>query len=50
MRQNTGIRIGFDSARESTDRNIGRVRRDGEDIYGFTAWKRQDEKENPRFA
>lgn len=38
------------SARESTDRNIGRVRRDGEDIYGFTAWKRQDEKENPRFA
>ena len=44
------VRIGFDSARESTDRNIGRVRRDGEDIYGFTAWKRQDEKENPRFA
>lgn len=41
---------GLIQARESTDRNIGRVRRDGEDIYGFTAWKRQDEKEDPRFA
>ena len=28
----------------------GDIKLDGEDIYGFTAWKRQDEKENPRFA